>query len=283
MLQYPSAYSLKCSKCTSEYSGWIIFITVNTIPTTVIYFIVLALKIDINRPPIISFVAFNQVLYAMDKFLPKEPFQVPVIVQLVKSMYGLLSLHYFDEFLPPICLRGIGNTFGLIGLRYIQGLYPLCLVVVTYVCIELHARDFRPFVILWRPFGWCFSKLRRTWQLQNSVLNALATMLTLSYVELILNIQFALFPLKMYTPTGRALRPLYFYYNPYVQYFHGEHAAIALPTIIIALVLLLPVLLLLFYPFKWFQRLLEHLRLRRLGLRAFVFGSCYICLHRTSC
>jgi len=41
--------------------------------------------------------------------------------------------------------------------------YPLFLLVITYVCIEVHARNFRLVVYLWKPFHRCFAKVRRNW------------------------------------------------------------------------------------------------------------------------
>ena len=63
-----------------------------------------------------------------------------------------------------------------------------------------------------------------------------------------------------------------------MKYFGHSHAAYAIITMLIVFILLvMPVVVLLLYPCRWFQKCLNHFHLRSLALQAFVdvFQGCY--------
>ena len=261
-----------CIPCNGVFYFWMLFFVRSILPTTILYVGVLFFKVDINRPPAISIIMFSQLYYYvfasnLDAQIPAGP--LSVIARTVNSFYGVLNLQYFYELLTPTCLPGLTTAIQLLSFTYILGVYPLLLVVLTYICIELHAR-FRLIVILCKPFSICLAKLRRPYHASESVINALATFLVLSYTKMLLYSLFILQPVVIHTPTKSRISSLYFYYNPSIQYFHGNHLPAAVAAIIIGLFLLLPPTLLFFYPYIWFQELLERLRIRRHGLQAFM-------------
>ena len=63
---------------------------------------------------------------------------------------------------------------------YISVVYPLFLIFLTWVCIELHGRNFRPLVWLWRPFHRCFVRLRRRWDTKSDIIDVFITFVLLS-------------------------------------------------------------------------------------------------------
>lgn len=92
----------------------------------------------------------------------------------------------------------------------------------------------------------------------------------LSYCQLGVISSGILQPVQLFTPNGTALPTLYVYFAPSVEFFNKEH----LPAAIVAIIFVIPLFvfpfLLLLYPFRWFQKLLEQLRLNRHGLQAFM-------------
>ena len=63
--------------------------------------------------------------------------------------------------------------------------YPLFLVILTFVCIELHARNFRPLVILWKPVHKYFANCRRKLDPKSSIIAAFATFASLSFSKIL--------------------------------------------------------------------------------------------------
>ena len=266
-------YPQKCVKSDLLYKGLFPLFVMNILPTTIFFFGVLAFRVDVISPPLSSFVLFNQVLYYYFSMYidptVKEGLH-STIAKLITSFYGLLSLKYFSELLPYACFVGSNNNIANLPIYCFQSLYPFLLVVVSYICIECHARNYRPFVILWRPFEMCFAKLRRSWDIKRSVLNSLVTFLVLSYCELGTVSSINLQNVQLFTPNGTALPTLYVYFSPSIKYFHGEHLPAGIVASVCFFFMTLFPLLLFLYPFKWVQRLLEKLRLRRHGLQAFM-------------
>lgn len=64
------------------------------------------------------------------------------------------KLGFISYMVPSFC---VSNKHLLIFiLEYALALYPLSLIILTWICIELHDRNFRPLIWLWRPFHKCF-------------------------------------------------------------------------------------------------------------------------------
>ena len=78
--------------------------------------------------------------------------------------------------------------------NWISAFYPLSLVILTFICIELHARNFRPLVILWKPVHKYFANCRRKIDPKSSVIAAFATFESLSFSKIIAIALLAMFP-----------------------------------------------------------------------------------------
>lgn len=88
---------------------------------------------------------------------------------------------FFRSFDLNICL-GTG-TLETLALDLIVGAFPLMLMVLSYVLIELHDRNFKPLVIVWKPFRVLFGLFRNNWEIRTSLIDAFATFFLLSNVK----------------------------------------------------------------------------------------------------
>ncbi len=52
-----------------------------------------------------------------------------------------------------------------------MAVYPLFLIALTLVLYKLHERNFKPVVILWKPFRRCFISTRTMWDYKSSIVN----------------------------------------------------------------------------------------------------------------
>ena len=96
----------------------------------------------------------------------------------VDGIYELFNLNFFYTFMPPFCLTRHFSTVQTFAF------YPLVAIIFLYVCIRLHASNFRPVVYCWKPFLKCFLRFRRRVDPTTSVIDAFATFILLSYVRL---------------------------------------------------------------------------------------------------
>jgi len=125
-------------------------------------------------------------------------------------------------------------------------------------------------VWLWRPFLRCCIHFQRQWDIRNSLVDAFATFLLLSYVKF-LSVSFdILTPTTLWDSTGQK-HPAVFYYNGTVEYGSKEHLPYAILAVTVLLMFtFLPILLLCLYPCRCFQRFLNSCHLRSQALHMFM-------------
>ena len=133
---------------------------------------------------------------------------------------------------------------------------------------------------MWKPFLTFFSLFRRNWEIRTSVIDAYATFFLLSNVK-ILSVSFDLLvPVKVYQLSSfNGLNYTWrLYYDATIPYFGKTHLPYAILAIVTLFVFVLtPVVLLLLYPFRWFQKLLNLFPFRWYILHTFMdsFHGCY--------
>jgi hypothetical protein len=143
------------------------------------------------------------------------------------------------------------------------GIYPLLLILLTYLFITLYDRNFRPLRVICKPFRVILKVIGKNWEIRTSVIDSFATFITLSNVKVLSVAYDLLTPVFVYQlnatgTTGEYVRVAKLYYDPTLSYFGHKHLPYAIIGIIaFSLFVLLPTMLLIVYPFKWFQKLLN--------------------------
>ena len=160
--------------------------------------------------------------------------------------------------------------------------YPLCLIVITWACVELHDHNFRPIVWLWRPFHRSFIHLRRGWNAKSSIIDVFASFFLLSFSKALYQILILLTSLPILHTTAfqdiHLGNTLVLNSDMNVTFGSTEHLTFAIPAIITSGTFnFLPLLLLLLYPVRLFRTCLSKCRLDGLAIKFFVekFYDCY--------
>ena len=146
-----------------------------------------------------------------------------------------------------------------LALDYAIVVYPILLMVFTYLLIVLYDRNYRVITAMWRPFRVLFSYYRRNWDVRTSVIDSYATFFLLSNVKF-LSVSFDLLvPTRVYELHQHHYNySLGLYYAADIEYFGSEHLPYGILAIIMCLFfVILPVTTLALYPFSFFQRFLS--------------------------
>ncbi len=254
-------YDNKCVECIGKWKGWILYLFLAILPTTLFFIFVISCKIRSTSGYLNSLVALSQVItFYVDKY-PNTILRYNGISRSVllgmATIAGIWNLDFFRLLIPHFCISENMTTLNIIAMEYIVASYPLLLIVVLYIFIELYDRDFKPFQILWAPFKCVLSSMNWNIDIRHSLIDAFATFLHLSYTKLI----FVSFNLISYVATynskGEHVYPNVLYYAGEVPYFSKTHLPYFILSIIVLLVFVIsPFLLLLFYPTKTFQKCL---------------------------
>ena len=286
-------FEIQCSKCIGAWYGIPLYLFLELCPVTIFYLILLIFQINITSAPMTSYIMYSQIivmaldhiysgdmpdvtgiLFAMSK-------QSKLFVNIVLSMYDIWNLRFFHYLMPSFCISSRLKPIHIAFLGYISVLYPLCLIITTWICVELHGRNFRPIVWLWRPFHRCFVHLRRGWNTKSDIIDVFSAFFLLSFSKGLYQILLFMTSLPILQTTLQEVHfgnTLVLGSDMNVKFGSTEHLMFAIPAIILSCIFnILPLLLLLFYPIGLFRACLSKCKLDTIALYTFVekFYSCY--------
>ena len=263
---YPLTYSfnMTCIPCPHAHWNWFRYIMAAYLPLTLLCIAVLFFKINTTSSHLFAVVYYCQTitmpLQIRNVFIEingDTNLSYLTAAKFFFSLYGIWNLDFFRPFYSDLCL-GIG-ILPTLALDYVIAVYPLLLMMITYLLIIIHSKNFRVITILWRPFHALFSLFRRNWDIRTSVIDAFATFFFLSNVKF-LSVSF---DLLIPTPVYQLYPDHYnytlsLYYAANVEYFGSEHLPFGILAIIMLCVfVILPCTVLALYPFAFFQKFLN--------------------------
>ena len=279
--QYMTAYSYNftCMHCHHVIWNWFRYIMAAYLPLTLFYFIVLFFKVNVASGSLHAVVLGSQIM-SMPQFcriLHLNDTQIDGAIKVLLSLYGIWNLDFFRPFYSDLCI-GIG-ILPTLALDYVIAVYPLLLMIISYLLIVLYDRNYRVVTIMWRPFRILFSLFRRNWNIRTSVVDAYATFFLLSYVKFLSASFDLLVPTKVYNLPGDHYNYTWaLYYAGDIKYFGKEHLPYGILAIAVTCVfVILPTVTLAIYPFAFFQKFLNLFPFRWYILHTFVdsFQGCY--------
>ena len=286
---YPLAYSydMTCVQCPNEKSNWWKFMLAAFLPLTFFCIIILFFKINVASSRFQGFLFYSQVismpatvrvfLFLGNYHTESETQAIHVATRSFAAFYGFWNLDFFRSIKFGICLGT--DALQTLALDFVIGIYPLLFMVASYVMIELYDRNFRPLVIMWKPFRRLFGLFRENWNLRTSLIDSFATTFLLANIKF-QSVSFDLLtPVKVYYlyDTGNWTYSYRLFYDATVPYFGSRHLPYAIiAVIVIVLFTVIPVFVLILYPFRSFQKFLNLFPIRWYILRTVVesfYGS----------
>ena len=276
------SYEGKCLKCDTSH-GWLLYLLLACLPTTLLFFITITFQLRITSASMNAFIFYVQCIYYGTVTHPQTFVGATGILYSFNLAFatlgGFLNLDFFCFLIPQICISDRLTNLHVLALEYLVALFPLFLTALTYIIIQLHARDCRVLVYLWRPFSVCFAPLvsRYQWNPAESLVHVFVTFLVLSYSKLLFVSSTLLRYTHIVDSTGAMLGRV-LYYDASVVLFSREHLPFALLAIFVLLTFnILPLLVVVLYPTRVFQKCLNCCRIRWHAVHAFAdaFNGCY--------
>ena len=270
------SYYLSCVNCTT--SNWGKYMAVSLPPVTAFFVFVIIFRISATHPKLNGFILCIQILTSPPNM--RELAQGIITNQrniwrhayrFISASVGIWNLDFLRLVYTPFCLQPHTNTLQVIALDYIIAVYPLLLIVLSYLLVTLYDRNVKIIVWLWKPFVPLFIRFRRQWNIRSSLVDAFATFLLLSYVKILSVSVDLLMPVLVYDQNGHRLPQLYLFNQGDVAFFGSHHLPYACLAVFFLLTFtLLPMLLLFLYPCSCFQVCLNHTGFRCQSLHIFM-------------
>ena len=291
----PSVTSLgyKCANCTDAWYGVPLFLFLEFVPITVFYLIVLVFHISITSAPVPCFIMYAQIITIMlylighdddmarDLTFSAESGTVRIDMKIIHTFYGIFNLDFFRLLFPPICISSRLKSLYVSCFDYVIALYPLFLIFLTWICVDLHGRNLRPLVWLWRPFHRCFVRLRRGWDTKSDIVDVFATFFLLTYSKHLYQMLLMQVTQSVveYDVSGTFVRISHVtFVDPSVTSRSKYLLLFTVPVATVSYVfIILPPLLLALYPIKAFHLFLSKCHLNFVAVNIFVekVNGCY--------
>ena len=185
---YVHSYNFTCVECPNGSKNWWRFILAGFVPLTFFYFFVMLFNINITSSHLRGVVLFSQILSIPSTAriimltIENRP-KVQEAVKIVYPLYSFWNLDFFRSVIPDICMNV--STMEALALDYAIAVYPIILVIISYVLIELYDRKVQCVVCLWKPFYWILAFFRNNWNIRTSVIDSSASFFLLLYVKIL--------------------------------------------------------------------------------------------------
>lgn len=265
------SYQLNCTLCQNSTVALLKYVAATYLPLTAFYLVVIIFRISATSELLSGYILTSQMLTTPSqlRYMTNLGIRDPEGTLAIKVAIGLAAiwnLDFFKSLYPPFCYDSgkKGGTAGplfMASLDYLVALYPLGLILLTFLAVRVHNRC-PALARLCKPLHRVLISVRRGWEIRRSLVDAFATFLLLSYIK-VLNASFdILLPTSLSDlETGQPLSRWYLYYEPSLMLFRGRHIKYALLALVMGVVFnVVPLLLLLLYPCRCFQALLNWTR-----------------------
>ena len=250
-----------CVEC-DEYS-LLVFFVIEIFVITVMVLLIIILNIQLTNGSINGVVFYSQIMMSSFSIIYYYYYQDPEnkVLSFFEIPCNIFNLD-FTQFMYnySICTSDHMSPLGAISFWYVIGFYPLLLLLLLYIWMTLYHKGFKCVVFITRPFHRCMARFWSMTGIEPSFTHSIASIYTLCFTQLTAT-SFKILSFNNRTLTFDDTK---FFYDIKQDYFKGAHGAAGFVAIIVLLFLIiLPTLCILSYPFKWFQKLLDCLHLRK--------------------
>ena len=137
-------------------------------------------------------------------------------------------------------------------------------MAIIYLLVNLYDKNYRFIIAVWKPFRALFSLFKKNFDVRTSMIDSCATFFYLSSIKILSMIFDLLVPTQVYELHQDGYNYTFrLYYSGDIEYFGKEHLPYAILAIIVSIVfVVLPLTVLVLYPFAFFQKFLDCIPVR---------------------
>ena len=275
----PSVTSVgsQCVKCSAV--NILYYCLLQYLPATIIFLFILVIQIDVTSAPMAHYILFCNALMIYFRtgysFFTSSGSPGSTKWYILRAFLMLNCMWSFDPLFfvsPPLCLSPHIQDIDRPYIEMLATLYPFMLLVLAYIGIELHSRDVRLVVLLWRPLHKILICCRRSWNRNASLVKAFAAVFYISCAKLLF-LAFLPFDGTYFTnESGQIQNDFVTFVDPTIPFAHPKHIYLMVFSLcILAFLVMPPIVLLMVYPTWLFKKLRNHLSPRlNLAIDAFV-------------
>ena len=255
------------SQCTScSILNILYYLLLQYAPATVIFLVIIVLRITLVSPPIAHYIIYCNVMHMCLKLIAGFYFlYTSANAHVFRVLFTLNSLWTFDPlyfFSPPLCISQHIHEVYIPFLETMAALYPFTLLLLTYILIELYARDCKLIVIMWKVIYCKCGCLFGSWNSDKSLIQVFATLFLLSFMKFMGVVNSTFLVSDVFNMKNELVTTVPFI-DPTVTPFSSTYLSlIILSAVILVFFILPPVLVLLLFPTTCFMKVSTYLKPR---------------------
>ena len=280
----PSIYSFGSQCVSCSVLNILYYLLLQYAPATIIFLGIIFLRITLVSPPMAHYVMYCNIVHVLLKlnagfyaFYASTNTRVMAAIRILLSLNSLWTFDPLYFFSPPLCISQHFHEVYIPFLESMAALYPFTLLLLTYILIELYARDCKPIVTMWKVIHRKCGCLHGSWNSDKSLIQTFATIFLFSFMKFIGIVNNALMVASISNMKSQAVTkvPLI---DPTVTLSSLTYLPLViLSTVTLVFLILPPVLVLLLFPTTCFMKVSTYLKPRWvLGLKIFTdtfYGS----------
>ena len=265
----PSIYSFGSQCVSCRRLNILYYLLLQYAPATVIFLAIVLLRISFVSPPMAHYILYCNVMHVIIKLFAGFYFLYmstnTYIVIVIRLLLTLNSLWTFDPLFflsPPFCISQNFHEIYIPVLENVAALYPFTLLLLTYILIELYARDCKLVVSMWKVVRSKCGFLFGDWNSDRSLIQAFATLFFLSFMRFIGIVNSTFMLSYLFNTKGEVVKRVPFIDPTVTSFSHAHLFSVIFSAVVFVFLILLPVLLLVLFPTTCFTKVSRCLKPR---------------------
>ena len=275
----PGVYTLdrKCVDCSkfSMSSAICLYLLVEFVPVLLFFLCVTIFRLDITSGPMLGYVMVCQMMSYFFESLPVidyDIFNSSLPIRICIFIDEFWSLKFCKTIIPPFCISEKLIDLHVIFLNCVGAIYPLLIAIISLFLIDLHSRQYKVIVILFKPLGFVLKLTNGKAITTNAVIHSFASFLFLSSTKMFFVFMTIIQAVPVISSISGSVYKRVLYSDPSIEYYSHKHILFFLLALIQCLFLVfLPSLLLFLYPTRLYRWISQFISARKqLAITTFV-------------
>ena len=275
----PGMYTLdrKCVDCSkfSTSSAICLYLLVEFVPVLLFFLCVTVFRLDLTFGPMLGYVMFCQMMSYGFEALPAMVYDISRSGLLIRISFFIIefwSLNFCNTILPPFCISDKLTELHIMFLNCVGAIYPLLISITSLILIDLHSRQYKIIVILFKPLGFVLRLTNGKAITSDAVIHTVASFLFLSSTKMFFVFMTIIEPVSVFSSISGSVYKKVLDSDPSIEFYSREHILYFLLALIQCLFLVfLPSLLLFLYPTRLYRWISQFISVRKqLAITTFV-------------
>lgn len=179
-------YGLPCAPQCSDY-GIPLYLLLEIGFSTLFFSIIFAIRMSAHSSKWISYLFYSQVIASVIHNNPvifsgfaQCGHYVPIILQ---SVYGIWGMDFLRLIIPKFCVSQNITTLAAMSCGYISALWPVILILLVSLAMQLHQRNFKVAVYSWHIINKVSCSRIQRWFAGTNLVHTFSTFFILSYLK----------------------------------------------------------------------------------------------------